>query len=74
MVVSSATGELCPLAIKAFAKLLALDATAWSIPQIQVCSRPATAQPGLRSVGCQVHPVVLGRQPRRCALRCLGSP
>ena len=30
VIVSSATGELCPLAIKAFAKVPALDATAWS--------------------------------------------
>ena len=33
VIVSSATGELCPLASKAFAKVPALDAMAWSIPK-----------------------------------------
>ena len=28
-------------------------------PQIQVCSPPVTAQPGLRSGGCEAHPAVL---------------
>ena len=60
---SSPLASLCPLAIKAFAKVSYWTQRPWSIPQIQVCSPPATAQPRLRYGGYEAHPAGLDRQP-----------